>query len=231
MARGPLWRDQELRVACRASQARLSSGWPIQIAKLWLIQLPAKSRCKRVGRRMVAEEFADRDRAGSAGRATPLVKRAEERDAAVGVVLPAVLAVEDHRDERRRSCAGRRRRSRASLPRKSAAAGRARAALIVEADLVGHRMVAEDDRQLVARLAHLPGAIEQLGMADVPPAVAADLAVGRAAEDLLVGGDPLDAVLGQQRDHLLADRAFARPHAPRSLAEDGWTWLSTASRT
>ena len=56
-------------------------------------------------------------------------------------------------------------------------------------------------------------------MADVAPAVAADLAVGRAAEDLLVGGDPVDAVPGQQRDHRLADRALARPHAPRALAE------------
>ena len=34
------------RVECRASQPRLSSGWPIQMAKLWLIQLPANSRCR-----------------------------------------------------------------------------------------------------------------------------------------------------------------------------------------
>ncbi len=51
------------------------------------------------------------------------------------------------------------------------------------------------------------------------PAVAPDQAVGRAAQDLLVGRDPLDAVLGQQRDHRLADRALARPHPTRPLAE------------
>ncbi len=92
-------------------------------------------------------------------------------------------------------------------------------ALVVKPDLVGHRMVAKDDRQLVPGLADLPGPIEQLGMADVAPAVAADLAAGRAAQDLFVGRDPLDPVLGQERDHRLADRALAGPHAPRPFAE------------
>ena len=56
-------------------------------------------------------------------------------------------------------------------------------------------------------------------MTDVPPAVPPHLAVGRAAEDLLVGGDPLDTVPGQKRDHLLADRPLARPHSPGPLVE------------
>ena len=56
-------------------------------------------------------------------------------------------------------------------------------------------------------------------MADVAPAVAPDLAAGRAAQDLLVGGDPLDAVLGQQGHERLADRALAGPHPPGSRAE------------
>ena len=86
----------------------------------------------------------------------------------------------------------------ASFPRKSAAATGPGAPLIVEPDLVRQRMVAEKDRQLVPGLADLPRPIEQLGMADVAPAVATDLAVGRAAQDLLVGRDPLDAVLRQQ---------------------------------
>ena len=102
------------RAACSASQPRLSSGWPIQMAKLWLIQLPAKSRGNvSVGgcSRRNSPTVTGRTR-GS--RAAALVERAEERDAAVGVVFPAVLAVEDHRDERRRVRAGRRRRWRAA---------------------------------------------------------------------------------------------------------------------
>src|SRR5205807_2510364 len=77
------------------------------------------------------------------------------------------------------------------------------------------------DRQLGVALADLPGAIEPLRMPDVAPAVAADQALSRAAQDLLVGRDPADAVLGQQRDHRLADRALARPHPPRAPAEAG----------
>ena len=147
-----------------------------------------------------------------------LVERAEERDAAVGVVFPAVLAVEDDRDERRRVVpAGV--ADGVQLAQEVGRGDRPGTALVVEPDLVRHRMVAEDDRQLRFALAHLPGAVEQLGMADVAPAVAADLAAGRAAQDLLVGGDPLDAVPGQQRDQGLADRALAGPHAPWRRSE------------
>ena len=82
----------------------------------------------------------------------------------------------------------------ASLAMKSRGGRRPGAALIMEADLVGHRMVAEDDRQLVLRLVHLPRAVEQLGMADVAPAVAADLAVGRTSQDFFIGRDPVDSL-------------------------------------
>ncbi len=80
-------------------------------------------------------------------------------------------------------------------------------------------MVAEDDGQLVAAFADLPGPVEHLRIADVPPAVAPDPAVGRARQDLLVGGDPLNAVAGQQGKHRLTDRPLARPHAAGPLAE------------
>ena len=89
-------------------------------------------------------------------------------------------------------------------------------ALVVEANLVRHGMIAEEDRQLVIALACLPGSIKQLGMADVAPAVAPDLAARRAAQNLLVGRDPLDAMLGQQWNKRLADRALAGPHSPGS---------------
>ena len=56
-------------------------------------------------------------------------------------------------------------------------------------------------------------------MADVAAAVPPDLAPGRAAQDFLIGGDPLDAMPGQQRDQGLTDRALAGPHAPRRRSE------------
>ena len=166
------------------------------MAKLWLIQLPAKSRgkvswggCSR--RNSPACHGPDARIAGHA-----LIERAEEGDAAVGVILPAVLAVEDHRDERRRVVpAGV--ADRVQLAQEIARGGRPGTALVVEPDLVRHRMVAEDERQLVIALARLPGPVEQLGMPDVAPAVAPDLAAGGTAQDLLVGGDPLDAVASQ----------------------------------
>ena len=58
-----------------------------------------------------------------------------------------------------------------------------------------------------------------VGVADVALAVAADEALRGGAEDLLVCGDPADAVPGQERDHRLADRALGRPHARGPAAE------------
>jgi alpha-amylase/alpha-mannosidase (GH57 family) len=85
-------------------------------------------------------------------------------------------AVEDYRDERRRIIpAGV--ADRVELAEEVVHGDVARAALVVEPDLVRHRVVAEDDRQLVLPLTDSPGAVKQFGVADVAPAVAADLAV------------------------------------------------------
>ena len=151
----------------------------------------------------------------------PAIDAAEEIDAGVGIVFPAVLAVENDAHQRG--------------PVAGVAAGGVadglqladeivhrllrRVALVVEADLVAHGVVAEDDLQRLALLFHAPRAVEHLGIAEVAVAVARDPAVGRAGEDLLVGADPLDAGLGDGRDDALADRAFRGPHAPRLLPE------------
>ena len=96
---------------------------------------------------------------------------------------------------------------------------RSRTALVVKANLIRHRMVAEDDRQVVFALAELPGTVKQLGMTNITAAIPTDLAPGRATENLLVGGDPFDAVAGEQRDQGLAHRALAGPHSPRRRSE------------
>src|SRR5262249_35078226 len=96
---------------------------------------------------------------------------------------------------------------------------RARAALVVEADLVRHRVVAEHDRELASGLADSPGPIKQLGIADMAAAIARDLTPEGASQALLVRCDPLDSMPRQKWDHRLTDRALARPHPPWPLAE------------
>ncbi len=94
-----------------------------------------------------------------------------------------------------------------------------RHALIVEADLIAHGVIAKDDLQRLPLLLDAPRSIEHLGIAQKALAIARDPAVGRAGENLLVGGDPFDAGRGDRRDDRLADRTFRRPHAARLLAE------------
>ena len=179
---------------------------------------PGEEARQGVGRRVLAEELPDRHGRDALVARGVLVEGAEERDAAVGEVFPAVLAVEDDGHESRGVVpAGV--ADGVQLAEEVGGGDLAGAALVVEADLVGEGVVAEDDGQLGARLGDLPGAIQQFGVADVAPAVAADLAVGRTAEDLLIRGDPPDAVPGQQRDHRLRDRPLARPHPARGRAE------------
>ena len=84
-------------------------------------------------------------------------------------------------------------------------------ALIVEADLVAHGMIAEDHLQLLPVLFDAPRPVEHLGIADEALPVARDPAVGRAGENLLVGGDPLDAGLGDR-----AESSPGRPNLPRA---------------
>ena len=175
-----------------------------------------------VGGRVVVQIIADPHRLDLRMSHHAAVNVAEEIDPGVGIVFPAVLAVEDDADQRR--------------PMAGVAAGRAadgfqladeiidrllrRIALIVEADLVAHGVVAEDDLQRASLLLHAPRAVEHLGIAQVAVAVARDPAVGRTGKNLLVRADPLNTGLGDYGDDLLADGAFRGPHAARLLSEE-----------
>src|SRR5262249_44044318 len=163
---------------------------------------PGEEPVQGLPRGMLGEELAQANRADARVAHRLLVDRAEERDAAGGVMLPAVLAVEDDRDDRGRVVAAGLADGQ-YLAEEVGGRDRAGAALIVEADLVRHRMIAEDDRQLRLPLADLPCPVEPLGIADVTPAVAADQAARRTSQDLLVGRDPLDPLLRQEGDHRL----------------------------
>src|SRR5262249_54212097 len=61
---------------------------------------PGEEPLQRLPWWMLGEELADADRANPGVAHDLLVHRAEEPDAPVGVILPAVLAVEDDRDDR-----------------------------------------------------------------------------------------------------------------------------------
>ena len=76
---------------------------------------------------------------------------------------------------------------------------------------------------------HLPRTVEQFGVTDVTRLSRPTLPPSRAAEDFLVGGDPLNAVPRQQRNHRLTDRTLAWPHAARPLAEDGLVTFDSAA--
>ncbi len=146
----------------------------------------------------------------------------QETDAAVGIVFPAVLAVENDGDQRSaaRIVGFDRATDRQEFPHHVAGGLLGVAALIVETDQVGEGVVAEDHVQRLVAALDAPGTIEHLRMPQVPLAVARNPAVGALGEDLLVGRDPLDAAFGNRRDDVLRDGTLGGPHADRRLAED-----------
>ncbi len=167
---------------------------------------------------MLAEKLTDLDRADPTVADHRLIDRANERHATVRVILPAVFAVQDDRYQGRRVLPARV-ADRVQLTDEIVGRHRPRTSLVMKPDLVRHRMVTEDDRQLVIRFTDLPGAIEQFRVTHVTSAVATNLAIGRATQDLLIGRDPLDALRRQERDHRLRDRPLTRPHAARALTK------------
>ena len=149
------------------------------------------------------------------------VQASQEVDAAVVIVFPAVLAVENDAHQRGAMAGVAARRVADPLQLADEVVHRmlGHEALVVEPDHVAHGVVAEHHLQTLPLLFHPPRPIEHLRVAQKPVAVARNPAVGRAGEDLLVGGDPLEARVGHVRNHLLADRAFRGPHASRLLPE------------
>ena len=81
-----------------------------------------------------------------------LVEGAQEGDAAAGIVLPAVLAVEDDADQGRARCVADRLADAVQAADEIVGRRLRLAALVVEADQVAQGVVAEDDAQLVRRL-------------------------------------------------------------------------------
>jgi len=91
-----------------------------------------------------------------------------------------------------------------------------------EADLVRDHQVAEDDghRTLVV-VAHIVGAVEQVGLLDRLLAVAGEtVQPQRAGQHLLAGGHPHQPCVGHHLDDVLRHRPFGRPHAARVLAKN-----------
>src|SRR6266851_3041596 len=107
-----------------------------------------KQMWQRVVRRMFFQERTDLDRLQIACAHTTLIKGAEEGHAAAGIMLPAVLAVENDADQGRLSAAD----CLADAPQVlyEVVGGRDRITpLVMETDHIAQGMIAEDDGQLV----------------------------------------------------------------------------------
>ncbi|MNS75430.1 hypothetical protein D3C72_1089520 [compost metagenome] len=146
-------------------------------------------------------------------RAQAPVERAQEGLAVVGVVLPGVLAVEDDRDQPR--ALGGLGGDRLELAEQIFGPGLAGHLAVAEADVVGELAVAEQDRRAVGDLVRL---VEQVGPGH--RLALTQWRLERSREHLLVGRDPADAGLLEERRDGLGDGALARPHAPRRTAEE-----------
>src|SRR5438876_8773799 len=81
-------------------------------------------------------------------------------------------------------------------------------------------MIPKDDGQLRARLADFVRSIHPIRIAHGTAIIPADKTLRRLPKDFLVGGEPTDAVLAQERQHFLTYRPLGRPHAHGRFAED-----------
>src|SRR5712671_4383890 len=135
-----------------------------------------------------------------AGRArAALIKCAEKRNAALGVMFPAVFAVED--DANQGGLMGIDGLADAVEVSEEVIGGlHAGTALVVEADHIAENVIAKDDAERGVLFLDAVGAIKIGGIDDVARFVAADESLSRLAKNLFVGGDPFDAVLSEQRD-------------------------------
>src|SRR5437868_5586638 len=111
---------------------------------------------------MFFQKLADGHRADARRAAAALEECPAKSDAIAGIMLPAILAVEDHADQRGLA-------ARHAPPDAAHAVDEVRsrgvglAPLVVEADQIAQHMVAEDDAQLGRALAHSIGLVELLG--------------------------------------------------------------------
>ena len=167
-----------------------------------------------IGRRELADVILDSDRLHVRARDATAVERSQELNASIREVLPAVLAVQDDRDECRSSrvvwC--RREANRVDLAQQIVGRMLRVGPLILKANQVAERMIAEDDLHRTALFFESPGSIEHLGIAQVSAAIARDPAVRGRGKNLFIRGDPFDPLIGDGRDHFLRDRSLGRPH-------------------
>ena len=141
----------------------------------------------------------------------------EERIAIGLVRVPAVFAVEgDHRQE-----------GRVLLPLLDGAEavdevrGRlvGRRILVLEANRVGERRVAEHEMDRRAVALKTVGRVELLGLGHLSLRVPADRTLKRPGEDPLIAEHPLQPVIGGQPHHVLGNGGLRRPEAARPAPE------------
>jgi len=144
--------------------------------------------------------------------------------AVVVVVLPGVLPVKEDRHQVRPLRPGLAQRGLDVVQARQQVGGGCLTghAGILEPDLVGEQLVAEEDGHPPAAPApHLIGTVQRVRLEDGIGAVAGEVLHVRqaAGQHFLVGGHPADAGVGHHLHDLGRDRAFRRPHATRRAAK------------
>ena len=159
-----------------------------------------------------------------------LVERAEKIDAAVGIVFPAVFAVEYDAHQRRPMAGVAARGAADGFQLADKIVGRVLrlVALVMEADLVAHGMIAEDDLQALPFFFHGPGAIEHFWIAQEAVAVSRNPAFRGAGKNLFVRGNPFDAGGGDGGD-ICWQTEPSEGHMPRGFEPKTFSWKATAS--
>ena len=172
---------------------------------------PRKEPCERLG--WASRRGAHLHRVDVRGLGQALIQRPQKRAPATRVVLPGILAVEDHR-HRHGLGAARQVRADAAQARHEVVHGRAgRPALVGEPDEVRQAVVAKEH-------AHFPvPAVDGMRLKALgrPGGAASERA--RPHQDVLVGGHPAEPRPGDCRGRQLRHAAFWGPHPGRPRSE------------
>src|SRR6516225_1551105 len=148
------------------------------------------------------------------GPATTFVQSAEERNTAMGIMLPTIFSIQDDADERRSAAMNRL----ADIPdAQNEVIGRSDrvGALVVKADQIAQSMVAENNVQFMAAFGDLIRPVHSIRVQNIAAGIPADKPLSGMTQNFFIRRDPANAVLDEDRNHGLADGTFGGPHSGR----------------
>ncbi|OPZ60071.1 MAG: hypothetical protein BWY87_00671 [Deltaproteobacteria bacterium ADurb.Bin510] len=167
---------------------------------------PGTGGQRRDGRRGRGRRIAEAPRPDRGVSAQSLVDAAQKAFTAIAVVLPGVLAVQNHADKAALLAA-----QLLETPHEIRHGFMRLVLGIDKANRVRESAVAEEHLELCRTMAHRIGPVERNRAAGL---------LERIEQDVLVAQAEIEAVTRQQVDEFGADRAFGRPDSGRSLPEN-----------